>query len=80
MTLLELQSLLGWCALLNMGILLYWAGFILLAHDWVYKMHSRWFNIGESRFDEIHYMAMAFYKLVIFMFMITPYVALRIMG
>jgi hypothetical protein len=73
-----LTSLLGWCSIINMGILLWWFAFFMFAHDWVYNFHDRWFKISKERFDEIHYMAIAFYKLAIFLLNIVPYLALKI--
>ncbi len=27
----------------------------ILAHDWMYKLHSRWFKIPVETFDAIHW-------------------------
>ncbi len=75
-----LQEFLGWCALINIGLLLYWWLFLWLAHDLVYRMHSRFFRITEEHFDSIHYAAIAWFKLTIFVFVLVPYVALRIIA
>lgn len=72
------QSLLGWCSLINMGVLLWWWLFFSLAHDWVYQLHTRWFRIEPESFDRIHYCGMAIFKLAIFMFNLVPYISLRI--
>jgi len=63
-----------------MGILLWWFLFIALAHDWVYRMHSKWFKISEEKFDAIHYAGISFFKVTIFAFNIVPYLALCIVG
>jgi Family of unknown function (DUF6868) len=78
MTIDLLRSTLAWSALLNMGILLWWFLFITLAHDWVYRVHSRCLKIPVEQFDTIHYAGMLIYKVVIFTFFIVPYLALRI--
>ncbi len=78
MTVELLRGMLAWSAVLNMGILLWWFLFLTLAHDWVYKMHSKFYNIQREQFDAIHYAGMTFYKICIFTFFITPYLALRI--
>ena len=79
MTIKFLLGILGWSALLNMAILLWWFLFIALASDWVYKMHSKFYSISREQFDAIHYAGMAFYKISIFTFFIVPYLAIRIM-
>ena len=79
MTVELLKGTLAWSAVLNMGILLWWFLFLTLAHDWVYKWHSKFYKISIDRFDTIHYAGMTFYKICIFSFFIVPYLALRIM-
>jgi hypothetical protein len=80
MTLIELREILGWCALINMGLLAWWLLFIMLAHDWTWRLHSRWFSLSRERFDAIHYQGMAFYKIFIFLFNIAPWLALHIVA
>lgn len=74
------RTTLAWCAVINIGLLLWWFLFFALAHDWVYQLHNRWFKISGERFDAIHYAGMAFFKLSIFVFNLTPYLALRIIS
>lgn len=69
---------LGWCAIINMCLLLWWFLFFVFAHDWVYFMHSKWFDIPVETFNAIHYAGIICYKLAIFMLNIIPYFALRI--
>lgn len=73
-----LMKFLGWCAVINFALLIWWAVFIIFAHDWVYRIHTKWFNLNLERFDAIHYSGMAFYKLSIILFNVAPYLALRI--
>jgi len=80
MTVDILRSALGWCAVINMGLLLWWFLFLVLAHDWVYRMHSKWYKISAENFDAIHYAGMTFFKIMLFAFNIVPYFALRIVG
>ena len=71
-------GVLGWCAVINIGLLLWWWLWFMLAHDWVYRIHTKWFNIPVGKFDVIHYSGMAIFKILIFVFNIVPYLALRI--
>ncbi len=80
MTLELVRSFLGWCAIINMGLVLWWALFFLLAHDWLYRFHGRWFKISPEQFDAIHYSGIAFFKVGIFLLNVAPYLALRIIG
>lgn len=80
MTIELLRNILGWCAVMNLGLLLWWALFFMFAHDFVYRLHGKWFKLSAERFDAIHYTGMAFFKIAIFVFNIVPYFALRIVG
>jgi hypothetical protein len=80
MTVEVLRGFFGWCAVINMGLLLWWALILWLAHDFVYRVHGRWYKLPAERFDAIHYTGMLYFKIGIFMFNIVPYCALRIVG
>ena len=75
-----IRAVLGWCSIINMGLLLWWFLILLFAHDWVYRFHSKWFKLSPETFDAIHYTGIAFFKIVVFVFNIVPYFALRIAG
>jgi len=78
MTIETIQAVLGWSIILNYGVLVLWLLYFLLAHDSLYRMHATMINIPVESFDKIHYALMGFYKLCIFMFMLAPYLAIRI--
>jgi hypothetical protein len=80
MTLETIRSVFGWCALINLALLLLWFLYFAMARDWLYRVHSRWFDIPADRFDAIHYAAMAGFKLGIILLNLVPYFALRIVG
>ena len=80
MTIEITRDFLGWCSIINMGLLLWWFMFFTLVHDLVYRIHGKWFKLSVERFDAIHYAGMAFFKVSIILFNIVPYLALRIVG
>ena len=71
-------AVLGWCSIINIGILFFWALMITVGHDWIYKIHSKWFKLSVESFDKIHYAGIAFFKMAVFVLNIVPYFALRI--
>ena len=73
----NLRIFLGWCTVINLGILLYWIIALVFARDLVFQTHTWWFEISEERFDEIHYTMMGYYKLAVLLFNVTPYLVLR---
>ena len=65
-------------AIINYGILLVWFLFFVLAHDWMYLLHGRWFRFTVDQFDILHYAGMSIYKLGIILLNLVPYIALQI--
>ena len=70
-------AVLGWVAILNIVLLLVWAGLFIFARPWMVKLHSRWFRLSPEVFDAMHYAGMGLYKIGIWMFLIIPYLVLR---
>lgn len=80
MALETLRATLGWAALINYALLLLWFCLWLGGRDAMRRWHGRWFGLSQERFDAIHYAGMAAYKIAIWLFLITPWLALRIVG
>jgi len=72
------RGVLLWSTVINYGLLLVWFSFFMLAHDWMYLLHSRWFHLSLEQFDMLHYAGMAIYKIGIILLNLVPYIALRI--
>lgn len=80
MTLYEIKDFLLWCACLNYALLLVWAGVFVFAHDWMYRLHGRWFKLSVETFDGIHYAGLAIYKIGILLLNLMPLVALYVIA
>ena len=72
------RKVLLWCAVINYGILLAWILFFIVAHDWLYLFHSRWFHLSVEQFDMLHYAGMSVFKLGILLLNLVPWIALHI--
>ena len=75
-----LRNALLWCAVINYGVLLVWFLFFILAHDWMYRLHGRWFHLSTEQFDAFHYAGMSLYKIGILLLNLVPWIALEIAG
>ena len=80
MTIEITRDVFAWCSVINLGILIFWLLWLRCAHDFVYRFHGKWFKISVETFDAIHYGSIGVFKLVIIVFNIVPYFALRIVG
>jgi len=74
------RDVLLWCTAINYGVLLCWFLFFVFAHEWMLRVHGRWFRIPVEQFDVIHYAGMAIYKIGILLLSLVPYVALLIVA
>lgn len=72
------SEVLLWCTVINYGVLLVWFLCFLLAHDWMYQLHGKWFRLSVEQFDALHYAGMALFKIGILLFNLVPYVALSL--
>ncbi|MBS0216204.1 MAG: hypothetical protein JSR63_02470 [Proteobacteria bacterium] len=64
---------------INYAILVAWFLAFRLAHDWMRKLHGRWFQFSADTFDAIHYGGMAVYKIGVLLFNVAPLLALCLM-
>ena len=75
-----IREILGWCALINYSILIAWFVAFILVGDWVYGITNKWFSLSRERFDAIHFITMAWFETSIWLFFLTPYIALHIIS
>ena len=76
----ELMHVLFWCAGINYAILLLWFGVFVFAHEWLYRMHTRWFALSREAFDALNYGGVAVYKIGNMLFFLVPALALWLTG
>jgi hypothetical protein len=72
------RRVLLWSTVINYGILLVWFFAFLLAHNWIYQFHGKWFQLSVDQFDMLHYAGMSVYKIGIILLNLVPYIALHI--
>ena len=76
MTTNEIKDALLWCAGLNYVVLFIWFGAFVFGHDWMYRIHGRWFQLSVETFDAMHYAGLSVYKIGIILFNLVPWAAL----
>jgi hypothetical protein len=74
------RSFLAWCSGINYGILVVWFLVFMCAHDWMRRMHGRWFRLSEEQFDAAHYVGMSVYKIGILLLNLVPLIVLWVLG
>lgn len=79
MDIYQLTTFLGWCAVVNYFILMFWFFTFVVTKDALFRVHSGWFHISTEQFNYLHYWGISFFKILVFVFNLVPYIALRIM-
>lgn len=80
MSLEAARSFLLWSAVFNYGILLVWFLVFVTAHDWIQRIHGRWFRLSDNQFDALHYAGMTLLKIGIILLNLGPFVVLSLIG
>lgn len=69
-----------WCTIINGGLLIFASLSIRFAGDWTFGMHSDWIPITRDAFNGEVYLLLGFFKIIVIVFNIVPYLALVIVG
>lgn len=79
-TLSQLTELLGWASVINIGYLFIASITIMFMRSTVSKLQSKMFGIDEKELSAKYFTFLGNYKVVTLVFMVAPYLALKIMG
>ena len=78
MTVETMLVVLGWSSLINIVLLLVWVIWFKLGHDFIFRIHNKWFGLSEESFNSAHYSGLIIYKVLILTLNLVPYLALRV--
>jgi hypothetical protein len=79
-TLAQLTELLGWAAIINLGYLFIATIILMIMKTTVSSIHSKIFDIDPKELNVKYFDFLANYKIVTLVFIVAPYIALKIMG
>lgn len=74
------KEFLGWCSVINIGLLMFSAISVVILRTRVSRIHAKMFNLEESYISRAYFQYLAQYKIAIIVFNIVPYIALSIMN
>ena len=75
-----LREFLGWCTVVNFGLLLLSSILLVVLRDWVCKIHSRMFDLDEAWVRQSYFTYLANYKIAVIVLNLVPWIALKLMG
>ena len=73
-----IREFLGWCALLNIGVLLFSSLILVIAGPACKRIHSKMFGLSEADLSRAYFQYLSQFKIAVIVFNLIPYLALRI--
>lgn len=80
MNLEMLTAFFGWMALINIAFLTISSVMLMMMKDWVAGLHGRLFGVDATKVKHTIYGWLGAYKILLLIFSLVPYIALRIIG
>jgi hypothetical protein len=80
MTTASLRAALLWCSIINYALLILWSVLLRYPTGWIYQLSARWFRVSREQFDNVNFLGLVFYKVLVILFNIVPFLALCIIG
>ncbi len=68
------------CFIGGVLLMLIWFISFTFGGDWIYGFHSKWFLMPRQTFNAIHYGGMAFIKILLIVFFLLPYIAIKLVS
>ncbi len=78
MTVDNLIAVLGWCMVINFGLMLFWVLAIWLMPNVVYRSQALVTSMSREDLDRTMYRLIGQFKFAVVIFNLAPYLALRI--
>lgn len=80
MTIQQLTQFFGWCTLLSFSLLIVTTIVLVAARGPMTKIHARLFGLEEAALTRIYVQYVSFFKILVIVFNLVPYIALKIMA
>ena len=80
MTIETIREFLGWCTVINIGLLMLSSILLIAVRGAASRIHSKMFNLDEKYLSQAYFQWLAQYKIAIIVFNVVPYFALKVMG
>jgi hypothetical protein len=75
-----IRTFFRWCTIINGGLLILASLLVWFGGDWFFELHNKWIPIREDSFHVAVYILLGFFKIIVIVFNLVPYIALVIIG
>ena len=79
-TLSQLTEILGWASLINITYLVFATIVIAFIRGAISSIHGKLFRLNGKELDSKYFDFLSNYKIMTLVFIVAPYIALKIMG
>ena len=76
---LTIATFLGWCSVINIGLLIFYIIWLMTFRNLTKSIHSALLGVDQDELDSIYLQFLGNYKLAVIVLNIAPYFALKIM-
>ncbi|MBU2919480.1 MAG: hypothetical protein ACJAZB_000364 [Psychrosphaera sp.] len=80
MTMAQLTEFLGWASVINIAYLSIATLALVFMRGYIFSIHSKLFGLDETDLSMKYFNFLSNYKIVTLVFMVAPYLALKVMG
>jgi len=80
MDITTIKTFFMWCMILNLGVLVFSSIVGMFFADFSFRMNNRFFGISREAFNTLIPCFFGFYKVIVIVFSVVPYIALEIAG
>ena len=74
-----IREFLGWCSVINIGMLFLSTIMLISMRGWIIKIHANMTGVSEAELPVIYLQFLGNYKMLIIILNLVPYIALRVM-
>lgn len=75
-----LTAFLGWCTILNVGMLALQGIVVMGMRDTLTRLHAKMFGVNEGDLPRLYFQYVAQYQMAMLVLNLAPYIALKIIG
>lgn len=75
-----LTAFLGWCSVINIGVLVLSVIVLMLMREAIANIHSKMFGLNQTTLPPIYMQYIGSYKIAILIFNLVPYISLKVMN
>jgi len=69
-----------WCTVIHLGLFVFTAIMCIWCRPFIQRIHGKMFNLSEDTVNAMLYGFLSLYKILFFIFVLVPWIALLVIG